>query len=260
MSEKSSYQVYSLARGLKILELLAEKGGLSVSEVAAHLDIHRSVSHRYLATLRDLGYLIQEPSSHYRLSFRLFELGMQVINTLEINQIARPFMLELAKATNESVNFGLLDGNEIIYIDKIQSSEILRMDLAIGTRVPVYCAALGKAILAYLPEEEQKSILESSPMKARTPKTIINRKKLLQELQTIREKGLALDDEELAVGMRCIAAPVFDFREYPQFAISVEGPTSRMTDDRMAFLRNEVRRISTDLSKRLGHNGSMINR
>lgn len=255
MPEKPYYQVSSLERGLKILELLAEKGGLTVSEVADHLGMHRSASHRFLATLKDLGYVLQDPSSCYRLSFRLFELGMRVVSALEIKQIARPFMEELAKLSNETVNLGYWDGKEIIYIEKIESQEILRMDLAIGARVPAYCSALGKAILAFRPESERQAFLKTTPLEPRTQNTIILPEMLIEDLKIVRQRGFAVDDEELGIGIRCIAAPVFDYSGYPKYAMSVEGPASRMTEERMERIREDVKRMCASLSKGLGQNG-----
>jgi DNA-binding IclR family transcriptional regulator len=244
-----------LERGLKILELLAETGGLSVSEVAARLGMHRSASHRFLATLRELGYVMQDPSSRYRLTFKLFELGMRVVHTLEIRQVALPFMKELAEITHETVNMGHWDGKEIIYIDKIASQEILRLDLAVGSRVPVYCSALGKAILAFRPEEEVQAVLKTLSMNPLTPKTITDPEDLQRQLSRVKETGYAIDDEEMGIGIRCIAAPVFDYSGYPEYALSVEGPISRMTKEKVRSIKDEVTRICGALSKSLGQNG-----
>ena len=135
--------------GFTILELLSENGEMSVSEVAAGLGIHRSASYRFLASLKQMGYVVQEPDSRYKLSFKLFELGMKLINSLEIKQVARPYMQELSSMYNETVNLGYWNGVDIIYLDKIESSELIRIDLAVGRRIPIYCTALGKSILAF---------------------------------------------------------------------------------------------------------------
>ncbi len=255
MQDKAYYKVSSLERGLKVLELLGQKGSLSVSDVAAQLGMHRSASHRFLATLRELGYVVQDSSLRYRLSFRLFELGMAMVNALGIRQIARPFLEELAQISNETVNLGYWDGKEIVYIDKVKSREMLLMDLAIGTRVPTYCSAMGKAILAFRPADDQRAFVDSTPLKALTPKTNTDPKRLLLEMAKIREKGFAVDEEEMVMGIRCLAAPVFLYSEQPEYAISLSGPKSRLTDERMARLSKEVKRVSEELSRRLGRNG-----
>jgi DNA-binding IclR family transcriptional regulator len=255
MEDKAYYKVASLERGLKVLELLGEKGSLSVSEVAAHLGMHRSAAHRFLATLKELGYVVQNSSLRYHLSFRLFELGMAMVNALGIRHIARPFLEELAQISNETVNLGHWDGKEIVYIDKVKSREVLLMDLAIGTRVPAYCSAMGKAILAFRATDEQRAFVNATPFEPLTPKTNTDPQKFLLELARIRDKGFAVDEEEMVSGIRCLAAPVFHYGEYPEYAVSLSGPTSRLPDDQMARLSQEVKRVSKEMSRRLGQNG-----
>lgn len=254
MRKKAYYKVASLERGVRVLELLAQQGPLSVSEVASHLRMHRSASHRFLATLRDLGYVVQDPSSRYRLSFRLFELGMATVNAIGIRQVARPFLEELANLSNETVNLGHWDGKEIIYIDKVKSREVLLMDLAIGARVPAYCSALGKAILAFRPEAEVRAFLKSTPLKPLTPRTKTDPEKLLHELGEVRRLGYAVDREEMVTGLYCVAAPVFDYTEHPEYAISVSAPTARMSQEGITALSREVKRVCGELSRRLGKN------
>jgi DNA-binding IclR family transcriptional regulator len=250
MEEKAYYKVSSLERGLRVLELLAEKGSLKVSEVASHLGLHRSAAHRFLATLKELNYVVQDPSSRYRLSLRIFEMGMSMVNALGIRQISRPFMEELARLSNETVNLGFWDGREIIYIDKIKSREVLLTDLAIGTRVPAYCSAMGKAILAFRPREDQDAFVQSTKFDPLTPRTNTNPQRFLRELERIREVGFAIDDEEMVAGIRCIAAPVTGLGEYPDYALSISGPLSRINDDGMTRLADELKRVCNNLSSR----------
>lgn len=252
MPEKPYYKVSSLERGLRILELLAKEGSLKVSEVAAYLGTHRSAAHRFLATLKELGYVVQDPSSRYRLSFRIFEMGMNMVNSLGIRQITRPFLEELAEISNETVNLGHWEGEEIVYIDKVKSREVLLMDLAIGTRVPTFCSAMGKAILAHRSEEEIRVFLSSSSFKPLTPKTKTNPEVLRKELAEIRNRGFAIDDEEMVVGIRCLAAPIFDYNGRPEYAISISGPTSRLTFEKIEALSLDLKRVCAELSKRMG--------
>lgn len=256
VGKKAYYRVASLERGVRVLELLARQGPLSVSEVASHLRMHRSASHRFLATLKDLGYVVQDPSSRYRLSFRLFELGMATVNAIGITQVARPFLEELANLSNETVNLGHWDGKEIIYIDKVKSREVLLMDLAIGARVPAYCSALGKAILAFRPDAEVRAFLKATPLKPLTPRTTTDPEKLIQELEEIRHLGYAVDREEMVTGLYCVAAPVFDYTDHPEYAISVSAPTARMNHEGITALSHEVKRACGELSRRLGKNQS----
>jgi DNA-binding IclR family transcriptional regulator len=240
---------------LRVLELLAERGGLKVSEVAALLGIHRSASHRFLATLKELGYVVQDGSSRYRLSFRLFEMGMAMVNALGIRQIARPFMEELARISKETVNLGHWDGREIVYIDKIKSREVLLTDLAIGTRVPAYCSAMGKAILAFRSEDEQSDFFRAGGFQPLTVRTRTDPRELMRELAQVRERGFAVDDEEMLMGIRCIAAPVLGYNEYPEYALSVSGPAARLSDEAMVHLSEEVKRVCRNLSLRQEQSG-----
>lgn len=245
--------VSSLAKGLSVLELLAEHDELSVSEVAHHLGFNRAGSHRFLATLRELGYVEQTAQNRYRLTFKLFRMGSAVVGRFEILRMAQPLMSELSRAFGETVNLGYLDGTEVLHIDKIDSPEVLRMDSPVGTRAPLYCTGLGKAMLGFLPEDERDRILEAIELKPQSPRTITSRETLLKELQKIRANGYAIDNEELCKGVRCVAAPVFDHTGVSRYAISVAGPVTRVTSARVKDIQKEVRRVCEALSRALGN-------
>jgi DNA-binding IclR family transcriptional regulator len=251
-SKKPYYKINSVEKTIRILELLAEKGELSVAEAASKLGMNRSTCHRFLVTLRELGYVVQNALSHYRLSFRIFELGNKVADRLQVRQIAHPYLKELSNLFNETINLGYWDNNEIIHLDKIDSSEILRIDPGIGSRIPAYCTGLGKAILAFLPEEDLNNFLESVPLKDMTPNTITKKEKLVQELEKIRKQGFATDREELYIGLRCVASAVFDYTNYPSYSVSVTGPSSRMTKEKITVMKKEVKRVGRELSNSLG--------
>lgn len=250
--QKKYFYINSVEKGLSILELLADKKSLSVTEVAKELGLNRSGSHRFLATLRELGYVERDVNSHYQLTFKVLQLGMKFANRFEMRSVARPFMQRLASISKETINLGYWDGKGIIHLDKIDSYEILRIDPGIGTRVPAYCTGLGKSVLASLPDEELENYLKSIRLQAHTEKTITTKKKLREELRKTRERGYAIDDEELAQGLRCIGAPIFDFEGYPQYSMSVSGPAMRVTLERIEELHHHVRGICTELSNYLG--------
>lgn len=258
--EKKYFQISSLEKGMKVIEILAEKEELTVSQVASHLGLNRSASHRFLATLRELGYAEKNAASRYHLTFKLLELGMKVADRFEIRQIARPYMQELAVKYNETVNVGYWDGKGIVHLDKVSSQEILRMDTGIGTRAPAHCTALGKTILAHLPQDELNRFLESNPLEPITPRTITSVERLLEELEQIRTQGFAVDNQELSLGLRCVAAPVFDYSGYPLYALSVAGHDTRITDDVVACIQEDLIRVCAELSSRLGSSGSHLNR
>ena len=145
------YRIKSVEKAARILDLLAEEE-LSVSDIGKRIGMHRSATHRFLAHFRNLGFLEQSIDSKYKLSLKLFELGISVINRLEIKEIVHPFLVNLGVRFQETTNLGIRDGLDVIYIDKIESPNLLRTDLALGCRVPAYCTALGKTILSTVKE------------------------------------------------------------------------------------------------------------
>ena len=244
--------ISSLAKGLKVLELLAEKDELSVSAVAESIGLNRAGSHRFLATLKELGYVEKNEGNRYRLTFKLLGLGMKVANRFEIRRVALPFMQELSLAFRETVNLGFWDGKGILHLDKVESREILRMDTPIGSHAPAYCTALGKTILAHLPMYDLSIYLSRIKLKPHGPNTITSKKQLREEIEKIRQRGYAVDDEELAPGLRCAAAPVFDHTGRANYAISVSGPSMRMTSQRIEIIQPRLRTVCAKLSEQLG--------
>jgi DNA-binding IclR family transcriptional regulator len=245
--------VSSLAKGLKVLELLSENGELSVSEVANYLGFNRAGSHRFLATLKELGYAEKTAENRYRLTFKIFRMGTRVADRFTIRQTARPLMSELSQAFKETINLGYLDGSEVLHIDKIDSREVLRMDSPLGSRAPAYCTALGKSILAFLPDDERNRILATIELKPHGPKTITSKEALKKEFENIRANGYAVDNEELSKGLRCVAAPIFDHTGMSRFSISVAGPVSRVTSSRVKEIQKEVRRVCRIISEGFGN-------
>lgn len=254
MSEKSDkyYFVSSLAKGLKILELLAEKGELSASRVASELGTNRAASHRFLSTLRDLEYVEKTQDGKFCLSFKTLELGMKKLDRFEIRHFAHPYMQEIALAFKETVNLGHWDRGTVVHLDKINSTEILRMDLGLGAQAPAYCTGLGKAILAFLPEVELEMYLQSVDFVSYTPNTISTPEQLIREIDRIRIQGYAIDNEELSIGLKCIAAPVKDYAGNPSYAMSISGPTQRMSDERINFMQEKLLSVCRRLSKQAG--------
>ncbi|MFZ7126541.1 MAG: IclR family transcriptional regulator [Desulfobacterales bacterium] len=254
MSSKGEkyYFVSSLGKGLRVLELLAANGELGVSTVAAQLDTNRAGSHRFLSTLRDLGYVEQSEEGRYRLTFKVLELGMKKLGGFEIRHLAHPMMQELANAFGETVNLGHWDGRGIVHLDKIDSTEILRMDSGLGTQAPAYCTGLGKAILAFLPEEEVDHYLRNVELLPLTPNTLVTPDSLKAELHQIRKIGFAVDSEELSIGLRCVAAPVFDYAGKARYALSISGPTHRISDSRIDSMTTRIKAACKNLSEKLG--------
>lgn len=249
---KKYFFISSLAKGIKTLELLVENDELSVSDVAKLLGFNRAGSHRYLATLKDLGYVEQNEANNYQLTSKLFELGLEYDNRLEIRKIAHPYLEELSTTFKETVNLGLFDANEILHIDKIDSSEILRIDSPIGSRAPAYCTALGKAILSVLPPTELDAYLSKIKLRRHGPNTITSKKKLRMELEETLKMGVAIDNEELATGLCCIASPILNHTGRAPYAISLSTPAIRFTAKRIDKIQPAIKAICRKLSEKLG--------
>lgn len=252
-SEDKYFFIRSFAKGMNVLELLSDNEFLTVAQVGKLMNINRASSHRFLSTLKELGYADKDDSSRYYLTSKVIELGMKVLDRFEIRKIARPFLQELSAQFNESINLGYFNGEEVLTIDKIDSTEILRMDAGIGGGEPAYCTSLGKAILAFLPDVQLEEYLRSTVLSAFTPNTVISKDKLKEELRRIRENGYALDDEELSVGLRCIGAPLFDHNRQAVYAISISGPSIRMGSKKLEEMQRALKAICRNLSGKMGN-------
>lgn len=186
---------------------------LSISELAAAMQLSRSTTHRYASTLRTLGYLEQDPvTSKYRLGLRVLDLGFSAINSMELRVVAMPHLRRLSEETGHTANMAILDGDEIVYIERVRSDQpgqrAIDLNLHIGSRLPAYCTSLGKVLLAHLPEQQLSTLLDELEPAQRGPNTITGRAELVDELNRVRQAGFAVNNEELAYGLRSIAAPV----------------------------------------------------
>ncbi|GAB7389102.1 IclR family transcriptional regulator [Bacillaceae bacterium] len=247
--------VKSVDRAMQLLKLVAQKKeGCGVTELSNQMDINKSSVYRILSTLVKHGLIEQDPvSGKYRLSFGILELASSLLESLDLRTQAYPYLLELEKATNEVIHLVVLDQGEVVYIEKLEGNETLRMHSKVGRRAPVHCTGVGKAILAYLPAHEVDGILEKHGMARHTERTITDKGVLLQELRKIRQRGYALDEEENELGIQCVAAPIFDHRGQVIAAISVSGPTVRMSDERKRVLIQLVKDTGAKISRRMGY-------
>jgi DNA-binding IclR family transcriptional regulator len=209
--------------------------------------------HRLLMVLERHRLVDKNPETgRYRLGLKLFELGSKAVGALDLQERVRPHMQRLQRETGETVNFAILDKGEVLYLHKIDSQSYLRIAANVGDRCPAYSTALGKAILASLPEEEAERVLGSMKLQARTPTTLSSMAALKEELRTTRNRGYAIDDEENMEGVRCVAAAVLDHRGNPVAAISVAGPAIRVTKNSIPELALTVMATVGAISAELG--------
>jgi IclR family pca regulon transcriptional regulator len=204
----------SLERGLEILASFnSGRTLLGVSELAREVVLSRSTTHRYVATLAALGYLEQDAGTRkYRLGPKVLDLGFAAISSMELREVSAPHLQRLSDETGHTVNMAILDGPDIVYIERCRSAQRgqneIDLNLHVGSRLPAYCTSMGKVLLAYLSAEARDAALDGVELSQRGPNTLTRRTSLLAELRRVRESGLAINNEELAFGLRSIAVPV----------------------------------------------------
>jgi IclR family transcriptional regulator, pca regulon regulatory protein len=203
----------SLERGLAILERFSpERPVLGIAELAAELGMSRSTTHRYVITLVALGYLKQGARRKYQLDLRVADLGMSALNSTSLREHALPYLHELCSRSLYTVSIAVLDGPEILYVDRVQSprrgQHPIERELAAGSRLPVYCTAMGKLLLAHVPAREQRALIAELKLRKHGPHTIASKGALRGELDQILAAGVAVNAQELAPDLYAIAAPV----------------------------------------------------
>jgi IclR family KDG regulon transcriptional repressor len=238
-----------------ILEYFVEVGGKQKSvafvEVAGAVPFARTTVHRILYSLEKLGYVEKDDvKAHYHLAPKFFELTGPAIHFRRLQRAAKSVMQNLLLRFGETINLGVLDEGQVAYIEVLQSPSVLRAAAIPGQRNPVHSTALGKVMLAFLPESEVESIIDRHPMIRRTPKTITQKKHLLEHLASVRERSVALDMEENLTGVVCVAAPIFDHAGRVVASLSVSGPAARM-EPKLAQIQEEIRLSALTLSQML---------
>lgn len=247
--------IQSAERIFQVLETLAQMGPIGLMDLSNHLGLHKSTVHRLLTSLIYMGYARQdEDTQKYMLSYKIVGLSGQLLDKIDILPIAHSYMKQLAELSQETVHLVQRNENDIIYIDKVESKvSSIRMVSQIGLIHPMYCSGVGKAILATLSIEEVTKIWNASVIEKKTPNTITSLDELLKVLEKVRERGYAMDDEENEIGVRCIAACIYDYRGKAKYAFSISAPLSRMMDERVEELSRHVLQVKNDLSMALGY-------
>jgi DNA-binding IclR family transcriptional regulator len=249
------YHVQVLDRALAILDALSETSGqFSLAELSNRLPLHKSTLHRLLMVLEHHRFIRKHPlDGRYSLGMRLFELGSRAVARVDVRERAEPFLRRLVVETGETAHIALLSGGEMLSVINVESRKKLRTPTTVGGRTPVHCTAVGKAVLAYLPDHELELLLARLRFERFTRRTITTRRALRAELDRVRALGYAVDNEEIEEGLRCVGAPIRDSAGRVAAAISVAGPVFRMTDERLPELSRSVVEAARDLSADLGY-------
>jgi IclR family transcriptional regulator, pca regulon regulatory protein len=249
----------SLERGLAILSCFTPaRPVLGIADIADHLGMSRSTTHRYVITLVALGYLEQGASRKYRLGLRVTDLGMSALNSTGLREHSYPYLQELRERTSYTVALGVLDGPEALLIDRVSSFRRGpnggNLDLQAGSRLPAYCSSIGKLLLANLPETYQREVFTSMKLTKRGPNTITSKKALRDHLEQVRTAGMGVDDQELAAGIYSISTPVRNEDRDVVAAVSIAAHSSMISLEEMIdALGPHLVSTADHISARLGY-------
>ncbi len=240
--ETSRHFIESLARGVRLLTTVSESPHpLSLTELSCRLSLSKSTIQRLTYTLLCLGYLDRDnETKKFRLGQRAVALGLSIVKHSDLRKVAFPYLEKASKEIGETVNLAILDGTEIVYVERIKTQQILNINLEVGSRLPAYCTSMGKAMLAFLPKKELEDLLKEMTLRPHTSNTITSKEVLLRELEKVRRRGFATNNEELSNGLRSVAAPVRDAGGRVIAAVNIAVPSSRV----------QLKRLETVLARK----------
>jgi DNA-binding IclR family transcriptional regulator len=254
---KRTYNITALQRGLRLLQLFATpERGLAAAQVAKLSALPVSTVHRFLVNLETAGYLNCSGTGIYHLGIACFSLGQAALAHLDIRRLSLPYLRELNQQTRETIHLTVRHGMAAVYVEKLDSPEPLRIHSRIGAAVPLYCTAVGKVMLAYLPPEEQAKILPQLEIKRLTPNTVGSLQELQTQMKKVRKRGHACDLEEHELHIRCIAAPIWDHAGAVNASLSITAPVVRMSLTRLRELAPLIQEAGLRISKHLGYQGA----
>jgi DNA-binding IclR family transcriptional regulator len=252
--QPKQYAVRAVVRGLDILLSIAEgTQPLDLTSISSRTQLHTATVFRLLETLKLRGFVQRDANGMYRIGSRAFEVGSAFLRNVSLWTEAGRIAEQLVEATGETASLGILERGEVLYIAIAHGQAELGIQSVAGTRHPLHCTALGKALLADLPWSEARTLLGPAPLKRLTRKTITNLDALREELREVLRLGYAVDDEERLVGVRCIAAPIREHSGRVVAALSAAGPTTRLVGTHLESIIRQVHLVSQEASANFGH-------
>lgn len=251
---RASGQVQSLSRALKLLNALSYHAqGLSLSEVASEVGLPNSTAHRLLTTLQNERYVrFETERSVWLIGVQAFRVGTAFVRSRDMVAIARPYMRRLMEQSGETVNLAISDRGEVIYIAQVETQKMMRAIAGPGGRAAMHCSGVGKALLAFSDEATAERLMGGMELRRETANTLTTAVDLRRELEHIQVRGYAIDNEENAIGLRCVAAVIYDEHGSAMAALSVSGPTARIPDQRIPLLGSAVAGIAAEITAELG--------
>ncbi len=255
---RASGHVQSLSRALSLMNALSEHTqGLSLSAVAHEVGLPTSTAHRLLTTLQNARYVrFDQEHSAWLIGVQAFRAGSAFLRSRDLVSTARPYMRRLMEQSGETVNLAVVDRGEVVYLAQTETHKMMRAIARPGGRTEVYSSGVGKALLAYTPEPEAEALINGLSFQQETEHTLTSSDALRKDLEVIRQRGYAIDDEENAIGLRCVASVIFDENAEPMAGLSLSGPAARVTDARIPALGGLVAEISNEITALLG--GQML--
>jgi DNA-binding IclR family transcriptional regulator len=250
--KKSRYSAPSVKKAFQILQTIADSPAeLGVSELSKRLKIGKSTVHGITSALEELGVLVRDPiHKKYNIGYTLLELGRKAYGRMELRDIARTPMERLMERVGETVFVGVMNGDHVTILDVVESHNEMKITSPPGTRLPILAGAIGKIFLSQLEERKTREIVEKMGLKRYTVKSVVDPKKLLKEVEEVKRRGYAIDDEEYIPGVRAIAAPI-QTASLPPAAIWVVGFTSGLNDQKMEKVILEIQKTAQEINHSL---------
>ena len=244
--------IQSVAKAMNLLDLLADSPQpMTLAEISQKTGWPKSTVHGLLSTMREYSVIAQDEEGRYMLGIRLFEYGCTLISSWTIIETAKPYIQHISYTTGEAVFLSILDRGEVITLDRADNRTGLWISAEMGCRLPVHCTSQGKLFLAYMPEQEQKSILKRTPLRPYTEHTITTMPALQKELELIRQRGYATENGEYKTGMRSVAAPIFDETGSVRYAIGIIGMFRQIESERFSRATEVVLETARKISQSL---------
>lgn len=247
-------EVQVLDRSLDIIEIVAAtQQGLGISQIAEKTGLPKATAHRLVTALCTRGYLQKDHGNTYQVGIKLIEVASYYINELELQTEVRPYLKEIVQQLNLTAHLGVLDKDKVVYVEKQDLFSRFGLYAQIGYRIPAYCSSMGKCLLSALSEEKLSETLQGGSFVRFTANTITDFKALKQELQKVRNRGWAIDDQEERIGQRCVGAPIYDYRGEMIAAISASGSMETLPDEKIEKVASYVMRIAREISRKIGY-------
>ncbi len=247
------YQLHSLERAVSVLEALSESDvPLSLAEICQRMSLHKSTAHRALMVLERSALIERTRENRFRLGLKLYELGNRAVEQIDLRARVQPYFRRLSTQVGETVHLSVLQKTSVVYLDKVEPNRRVWMSSKVGASNPVYCTAMGKAMLAFQPAATLEQIVSKIRFVRYTRKTLRTREALLKALERVRSRGYAIDDEEFELGVRCVGAPIFDDTGRAIAAVSISGPSSRITAQSVPGIAEHLLRCCRGISASLG--------